>query len=321
MDLIATGTDIKPVEIVMFMRSVKSRVLFEQMKGRGVRVINPDELRAVTPDAQAKTHFLIVDCVGVSERKLSDTKPLDKNPSVSLKALLDHVAANGTHEDYLSSLASRLSRIDKQCGPEDRTSVAEVSDGARWRRSAPDCCILHATPTRRTLRRGRCSSVPPDAEPTDEQLRRASEPLKKAAIQPLMSKPALRKLILDLRQKFEQIVDEVSRDELIGDATGLSQDARDKASALVHSFEAYLGRAQGRDRGAAVLLFSATQEAAAIQGHQGAGRRDLGAAALVDAGEAVARVRDAGEVEGARRIGWPAVGGHSVAGAFCGGSG
>ena len=65
-DLIATGTDIKPVEIVMFMRSVKSRVLFEQMKGRGVRVINPDELRAVTPDAKAKTHFLIVDCVGVT---------------------------------------------------------------------------------------------------------------------------------------------------------------------------------------------------------------------------------------------------------------
>src|SRR5205807_1588784 len=128
-DMVATGTDIKPIEIVMFMRSVKSRVLFEQMKGRGVRVINPDELRAVTPDAKAKTHFVIVDCVGVSEQKLSDTKPLERNPTVSLKALLDHVAANGTHEDYLSSLASRIARIDKQCGPEDRQSVEEVSGG------------------------------------------------------------------------------------------------------------------------------------------------------------------------------------------------
>src|SRR5438876_668766 len=87
-DLIATGTDIKPVEIVMFMRSVHSRVLFEQMKGRGVRVINADELRAVTPDARAKTRGLIVDCVGVSEQRLSDTKPLERNPSVSLRALL-----------------------------------------------------------------------------------------------------------------------------------------------------------------------------------------------------------------------------------------
>ena len=128
-DLIATGTDIKPVEIVMFMRSVQSRVLFEQMKGRGVRVIKPDELRAVTPDAKAKTHFLIVDCVGVTEKTLSDTKPLEKNPSVSLKALLDHVAAGGVKDDYLSSLASRLARIDKQCGPEDRKLVADTSGG------------------------------------------------------------------------------------------------------------------------------------------------------------------------------------------------
>jgi superfamily II DNA or RNA helicase len=90
-DLIATGTDIRPVEIVVFMRSVKSRVLFEQMKGRGVRVINPDELKAVTPDARAKTHFLIVDCVGVTEHKLSDTRPLERNPTVSLRALLDHM--------------------------------------------------------------------------------------------------------------------------------------------------------------------------------------------------------------------------------------
>ena len=79
--MIATGTDIKPVEIVVFMRTVKSRVLFEQMKGRGVRVINPDELRAVTPDAKAKTRFLIVDCVGVTEAELSDTRPLERNPT------------------------------------------------------------------------------------------------------------------------------------------------------------------------------------------------------------------------------------------------
>jgi len=128
-DLIATGTDIKPVEIVMFMRSVHSRVLFEQMKGRGVRVINSDELRAVTPDAKAKTHFLIVDCVGVTEKTLSDTKPLERNPSVSLKFLLDHVAAGGVNDDYLSSLASRLARIDKQCDPDDKTRIADTSGG------------------------------------------------------------------------------------------------------------------------------------------------------------------------------------------------
>lgn len=75
-DMVATGTDIKPVEIVMFMRAVKSRLLFEQMKGRGVRTINPNDLRAVSgEDATAKTHFVIVDCVEITETNLSDSQP------------------------------------------------------------------------------------------------------------------------------------------------------------------------------------------------------------------------------------------------------
>src|SRR6202795_326709 len=77
-DMIATGTDIKPLEIVMFMRTVKSRNYFEQMKGRGVRVISSDDFRAVTPDATNKTHFVIVDCVGQCEQVLTDSKPLER---------------------------------------------------------------------------------------------------------------------------------------------------------------------------------------------------------------------------------------------------
>jgi type I restriction enzyme R subunit len=218
---------------------VKSRVLFEQMKGRGVRVISPDELRAVTPDAKAKTHFLVVDCVGVSEQKLSDTKPLERNPSVSLKVLLDHVAANGAHEDYLSSLASRISRIDKQCGPEDRQSVADVSGGVSLATIAAG--LVRATDADAQDDAARkMFDLPANAEPTDEQLKKAADPLKRAASLPLMSRPKLRKLILDLRQKFEQMVDELSKDELVGEHTGLSEDARNKAAALVKSFEAYL---------------------------------------------------------------------------------
>jgi len=238
-DLIATVTDIRPVEIVMFMRSVKSRVLFEQMKGRGVRVINADELRAVTPDASAKTHFLIVDCVGVCEQKLSDTRPLEKNPSVSLRVLLDHVAANGTHDDYLSSLASRISRIDKQCGPEDRKKVEDVSGGVSLATIAAG--LIHALDADVQEEAARkMFHVSHKAEPTDEQLKKAAEPLKKTAIQPLMSHPALRKLILDLRQKFEQIVDEISKDELLLHETGYSPEAKEKATELVRSFERYL---------------------------------------------------------------------------------
>lgn len=87
-DMIATGTDIKPLEIVMFMRAVRSRTFFEQMKGRGVRVINATDFQAVTPDAEQKTHFVIVDCVGVCEQDLADIRPLERQPSVSFEKLL-----------------------------------------------------------------------------------------------------------------------------------------------------------------------------------------------------------------------------------------
>jgi type I restriction enzyme R subunit len=238
-DLIATGTDIKPVEIVMFMRSVHSRVLFEQMKGRGVRVINPDELRAVTPDAKAKTHFLIVDCVGVTEKTLSDTKPLEKNPSVSLKILLDHVAAGGVQDDYLSSLASRLARIDKQCGPDDKILIADTSGGVSLA-SISGALVAALDADRQDEAVRQMFHLSATDTPTDEQIAKAAAPLKRAAIQTLMAAPPLRKLILDLRQKFEQIVDEVSKDTLLAEQTGYSPEAREKAEALVKSFESYL---------------------------------------------------------------------------------
>ena len=238
-DLIATGTDIKPVEIVMFMRSVHSRVLFEQMKGRGVRVINSDELRAVTPDAKAKTHFLIVDCVGVTEKTLSDTKPLERNPSVSLKFLLDHVAAGGVNDDYLSSLASRLARIDKQCDPDDKTRIADTSGGVSLA-SISGALVAALDADRQDDAVRQLFHLSATDIPTDEQIAKAAAPLKKAAIQTLMATPPLRKLILDLRQKFEQIVDEVSKDHLLPEQTGYSPEARQKAEALVKSFEGYL---------------------------------------------------------------------------------
>ena len=236
-DLIATGTDIKPVEIVMFMRSVQSRVLFEQMKGRGVRVINPDELRAVTRDAKAKTHFLIIDCVGVTEKTLSDTKPLDKNPSLSLKALLDHVAAGGVNDDLLSSLASRLARIDKQCGPEDRQLVAATSGGGSLANISGGL-IEALDPDRQDAAARKMFHLKAEDTPSDQQLAKAAVPLKKAAAQLLMATPPLRKLILDLRQKFEQIIDTESKDAII--EAGPAPEVRERAKSLVTSFEHYL---------------------------------------------------------------------------------
>ncbi|TAJ25313.1 MAG: DEAD/DEAH box helicase, partial [Nitrospirae bacterium] len=128
-DMIATGTDIKPVEIVVFMRAVKSRTFFEQMKGRGVRVIKPDDLKAVTPDATTKDHFVIVDTVGVCEQDKTDARPMEKKPSVAFEKLLQAVALGNTEEDVLTSIAGRLARMEHRITKEDEQAISKVSGG------------------------------------------------------------------------------------------------------------------------------------------------------------------------------------------------
>ena len=81
-DMIATGTDVKPIECLIFMRDVRSKNYFEQMKGRGTRVLSKEDLQKVTPSAtENKDHFVIVDAVGVTKSKKSDTRPLERKPT------------------------------------------------------------------------------------------------------------------------------------------------------------------------------------------------------------------------------------------------
>ncbi len=113
-DMIATGTDVKPLECVFFMRAVKSRTYFEQMKGRGVRVIDPNDLQGVTPDATAKDRFVIVDAVGVTESDLSETVPLDRKPTVPLDKLFKRISYGNRDPEVLSTIAGRLARLDRR---------------------------------------------------------------------------------------------------------------------------------------------------------------------------------------------------------------
>lgn len=116
-DMISTGTDVKPIECVFFLRNVKSAGFFEQMKGRGVRVISPDKLRTVTPSAKVKDRFIIVDAVGVCEQDKTDSHTLNCQPSKSLEQVLEYVAQGGTDPDALTTLAGRLARLQREFTP------------------------------------------------------------------------------------------------------------------------------------------------------------------------------------------------------------
>lgn len=103
--LVATGTDVKPLEVVFFMNDVQSEVLYTQMKGRGCRVINDDKLKEVTPNAITKECFYIVDAVGVTEHDKTIPKPTgtaNSNGShkvLKLDQLLEHLAHGEVNDD------------------------------------------------------------------------------------------------------------------------------------------------------------------------------------------------------------------------------
>jgi len=249
-DMIATGTDIKPVEIVMFMRTVKSRLLFEQMKGRGVRVIDPTELQAVTPDAAAKTHFIIVDCVGATEAVLSDTQPMERAKTVPFKALLEHIALGGTDPDYYSSLANRLARLNLECGPKENQRIEAASGGMPLAEitkaivAALDADLQEAEARQQF-------TLPADAQPTEQQLKKATAAILTRAAEPLATKPALRQVLLELKRLGEQTIDQISKDSLL--EAGQSSEAKEKAQTLVQSFEKFI--ADNKDEITALQFF------------------------------------------------------------------
>ena len=125
--MIATGTDVKPLECLLFMRDVKSRNYFEQMKGRGARVLDPDDLRKVTPSAPAKTHYVIVDAVGVTKSLKTASQPLDTKPSIPFRDLATGLMMGDRSEETVSSLAARLSRLDNKLGAEDQERIAQAA--------------------------------------------------------------------------------------------------------------------------------------------------------------------------------------------------
>jgi len=243
-DLIATGTDIKPLEVLLFMRSVKSRVLFEQMLGRGTRVINATDLIAVTPDAKEKTRFVIVDAVGVVEDTRVETQNLEQRRSVAFDALLEQVQYS-QEDDILTSLAGRLAWLDKHLTADERAQIVEASGGATLHDLAT--ALLDATDPDRY--RAAAIAATGNPKPSAEQIAEAEETLRLAAAAPF-DHPALRDAIKEAHRRDEQTIDAVSRDELL--AAGFSAADTETARATVESFRAYLD--ENRDEIAAFQL-------------------------------------------------------------------
>ncbi len=222
-DMIATGTDIKPVEVVMFLRDVKSEGYYEQMKGRGVRTIADADLKQVTPDAHTKTRFILVDAVGVTESKKNVSRPLERKRSVSLEKLLEQVAMGSHDEDVLSSLAGRLAALDRRLDPDQRARISELAGEPLTTLAG---ALIHA--------------IDPDAQDAvirAEAGENASEAERVAVVERLLdtacapfNSPRLRQTILDAKRASELVIDETTPDEVTHAGYDVRQAERTVAS-------------------------------------------------------------------------------------------
>ena len=235
-DMIATGTDVKPIEVLIFMRDVRSRNYFQQMVGRGTRTLNKDDLVKVTPSAKTnKNHFTIVDAVGVFKTIKIDYPAVDKKPGVSLKDLMK-MAILERDEDTLSSLASRLTRLDKQVTEKDREKFKELTGGKALSDVVKDLMNAYDPDTLTETAKEKFS-LPADKEPNEEQLKQAADELSLKAVKPF-DKPELRDFVETVRQKIYQVIDNTNIDKVT--FAGYDKDAKEKAEEIINNFRKFI---------------------------------------------------------------------------------
>lgn len=237
-DMIATGTDVKPLECLLFMRDVKSRNYFEQMKGRGTRVINFDDLKKVSPSAKiTKDHFVIVDAIGVTKSLKTDSRPLEKKPGVPLKDLLGAVAVGARDEDLFTSLANRLTRLDKQITEKEKKTFEEKSGGVSLTQVVKDLLNAYNPDTIEAIEQKVKDEKRGDAPVEIEAaISLQLEHLRNNAVKVFTGE--LNEYIENVRKAHEQKIDLLNPDELVN--VGWNKDNKDKANETVIAFKEWI---------------------------------------------------------------------------------
>ncbi|HSW64832.1 MAG TPA: DEAD/DEAH box helicase family protein [Dissulfurispiraceae bacterium] len=239
-DMIAVGTDVKPLECLLFMRDVKSRNYFEQMKGRGTRTLDMDDLRKVTPSAvTAKTHYVIVDAIGVTKSLKTASQPLITKPTVPLKDLAMGVMMGATDEDTVSSLAGRLARLNKQLSPDEHKKIESAAGGLSLTAIVGN--LLGAIDADAIEARALVLSGQPEGTDPGGDKRRTAQELLVSEAASVFTGPLV-ELIDTIRRAKEQTIDHDNLDSVL--RAEWDKDAIVNARTLVDEFADYLKQHQ-----------------------------------------------------------------------------
>src|ERR1035437_4771773 len=237
-DMIATGTDVKPLEWLLFMRDVKSKNYFEQMKGRGTRTIMIDDLRKVTPTAQwTKDHFVIVDAIGVTRSLKTDSRPLEKKPGVPLKELLQAIAVGARDEELFTTLASRLTRLDKQITEKEKNKFAEKANGKTVSQVVKDLLnAFNPDVIEEFVSRIRHNNIGASPGSIEAAIKTETEILQNNASKVFTGE--LNEYIENVRKAHEQRIDLTNPDEILN--VGWDKDNKEKANEIVMDFSGWM---------------------------------------------------------------------------------
>ena len=255
-DMIATGTDVKPLEVLLFMRDVRSRGYYEQMKGRGVRSLDEESLRKVSNSASgAKERFVLIDAVGVERSLKTDSRPLERKPGVSLDALLKAVAVGAHDDDTVLSLGNRLLRLCKQLDDKALAKIRQASGGIGLQDLArglvqaldPDRIAADALDAAKAAGITRSEDALSDAELDAAKQQRIA-----TACRPFDA-PQLREHIESARREREQVIDILNADTVT--RSEFAEQAQANAQRNVQAFEDFLKT--HRDELAALSFFYA----------------------------------------------------------------
>lgn len=236
-DMIATGTDVKPLECLLFMRDVKSRNYFEQMKGRGTRTVSLDDLKKVSRTAKfTKDHFVIVDAVGVTKSLKTDSRPLEKKPGVALKDLLGAIAVGARSDELFTTLANRLARMGKQLSPKEQQQFAEKA-GKPLPQIVGELLNAYNPDTIEQLEQ-QVDAAMPGASPAEKEA--AFDAKHSAIIEQAASTftGELNTYIENVRKSLQQIIDGVNQDTVLH--AGWDKDNKENAQRLINDLKEWM---------------------------------------------------------------------------------
>lgn len=239
-DMIATGTDVKPLEILLFMRDVRSTNYFEQMKGRGTRTISFDDLKKVTRTAKStKSHFVIVDAVGATKSKKTDSRPLERKPSVPLKDLLGAITMGAEGEDLFISIANRLIRLEKQITPTEKETFTTHAQGKTIQTVIKELLDAYNPDAIEERTQKLWNEVPPQEQNEEKRQEIEEEAKEQLVLQAATTFTGqLNEYIENVRKVHEQIIDTVNIDTVL--RAEWDSFTKDKAKEVIKQFSQYI---------------------------------------------------------------------------------